>query len=147
MSQQVERRAAVRVVRRYKAHITVLACDASPDLAGVSFSCYTRNISIGGVQCCWKRYVPVGSKVQLLVLGREPGVQFKHVGRVIWIAEQSGAEKRYTGGIFITETERRDLLAWKQWVEKMVAQDLKRKPCGIPQERRSRKRSTVYVYR
>jgi hypothetical protein len=142
MYPHAERRAAERVKGRYKMRVTILACEAEPRVVNRSFLTFTRNVSVGGVLCCFRSRVPVGAKLQVAIFGGEPDVEFRHVGRLVWLSEIPGC-RRFTAGIYFTEPERNVLLAWRHWVSALVQAAHKPPRLG----HRRRRHGPAHIYR
>jgi hypothetical protein len=128
MSTFVERRAHPRLSLRTRLLVTVLACKAGPELVGHRLTCFTRDVSAGGLQFSCYQGVPAGAKVELHFVGKELGVEFKLVGQVMWMVDRG--HKCFSAGVLITDTRREVLAAWKQRVADLIAAGPRRRGKG-----------------
>jgi len=115
-----ERRKHERLEDRNRTQITVLSAPKAHDLEYRSFSCFTQDVSNGGVSLFVPHEVPVGSKLELVVKSGRPRRSAWHVGRVVWSRRQDGSSSHCLGVRFMSSPEQA-IRAWQEILREKFA--------------------------
>ena len=115
-----ERRRDERLQNRNRTEITVLSAPEAHDLEQRSFSCFTEDVSEGGLRLHVPHAVPVGSKLELLVKSASPRKRAWHVGRVVWARKEEKLDSHCVGVRFLSSPEQA-LKAWQEILREKFA--------------------------
>jgi hypothetical protein len=98
----------------------VLSAPKAHDLEYRSFSCFTGDLSEGGVSLRVPRPVPVGAKLELVIKSTKPRRRAWHVGRVVWASRQEGESNHLLGVQFMSSPEQA-IEAWQEMLREKFA--------------------------
>jgi len=115
-----ERRKHERLEDRNRTQITVLSAPKAHDLEYRSFSCFTGDVSQGGVSLCVPHPVPVGAKLEMVVSSSKPRRRAWHVGRVVWVRKHDGNATHLLGVRFMSSPEQA-IETWQEMLREKFA--------------------------
>ncbi|MDA0991471.1 MAG: PilZ domain-containing protein [Verrucomicrobia bacterium] len=111
-----ERRGAARIDLTAKVTATVLEPEVANGSKKNSCTGWTQDVSLGGLNLRTRKSLPLHARLDLDVHCEHP-IETVHLrGRVGWVRQESGV--RHTVGVFLDETSKDDLVAWRRMLER-----------------------------
>jgi len=117
-----ERRKEPRLQEQFRAVVTLFEKTRDPEIESRTFFCSTKNISCGGLRLTSSEHIPVGTKLDLLIVLTWCFWGFTHSGLVVW-SEADKKNNTCTLGIKLTTTSEATRIAWRDAIDDKLGQD------------------------
>jgi Tfp pilus assembly protein PilZ len=111
MNESAERRMEQRLARQDRLFAQITSC-AETDLVGTTFSCYTQDVSAGGLCITSEAYIPSDAKLDLWVENSSRPGKYFLTSDVRWVAPMQGSQCAV--GLELQPSPTTDIELWRQ---------------------------------
>ena len=115
-----KRRQCPRLKEKHKVALTVMPGEDPPIRRKKKLTCWTVDLSTGGVRLLSRKRLPIGSGVRVHIECSHPMEEYELSGRVMWTGNASERE-RFLLGVNLVPTVREKMLSWCRMIDRRMS--------------------------
>ncbi|NCC52658.1 MAG: PilZ domain-containing protein [Spartobacteria bacterium] len=115
-----DRRTHQRLNEQNSVAVRILSAPEADALEGKTYFCTTEDLSAGGLRFNVSAPVPVGTVMEIRVAFSQPISAYRHIGKVVWVKEDTDQAPPYAVGVEFTDTAPNDVAAWEKLVDQKI---------------------------